>query len=175
MNNSTIEKIKKIKLIAMDIDGVLTTGDIIILDSGEELKIFNSKDRFGIMMARKAGLKLAWISGRGSKQVQNTAHELGIESLTLDCKEKLKPFNAVLKSFNLSHDDAAYIGDDLIDLPVIRKAGFSACPHDACKQVKESADYITSVASGKGAVREIIDLILQTQGVWDEVTQEYYK
>ncbi len=175
MDKSTIEKIKKIKLIAMDIDGVLTAGDIIILDSGEELKMWNSKDRLGIMMAHRAGLKLAWISGRDSKQVQDRAHELGIDAIYLRCMEKHTPYKNILKTFELSNEDLAYIGDDLIDLPVIRKAGFSACPQDACKQVKESVDYITSVAGGKGVVREIIDLILQTQGVWDEVTQEYYR
>ena len=124
MNKKISEKAKKIKLIAMDVDGVLTPGDIVIMESGEEVKSWNAKDRLGIFLTRNAGgMKFAWVSGRKSRQVEERAEELNIDAVYLGTLSKMPAFNDMHERCKLKGDEIAYIGDDLVDLPLLKRAG----------------------------------------------------
>jgi len=168
-------KAKKIEMIGMDIDGVLTPGDIVIMESGEEIKSWNVKDRLGFNLARRAGnLKFAWISGRGCRQVEERAKELEIEAVSLKRMDKCEALKEILKKFELKSENFAYIGDDLVDIPVLKKAGLSFCPKDAPEEVKQVVDYVTRTEGGRGVLREVIELILKLQGKWEQATRDYY-
>lgn len=170
-----LEAAKKIKLIAMDVDGVLTGGEIIILDSSEEIKIWNVKDRmaFSLLRTSEAGIKTAWITGRESNQVSARAKEIGVNYLYQNCMVKKAAFQEILKNLNLTADQAVYIGDDVIDISVLRMAGLSVCPADAQQEVKDEVLYISSLPGGKGVFRELVDIVLKAQGFWDKAVEEY--
>jgi len=160
-----------IKLIAMDVDGVLTGGEIVILKSGEEIKAFNAKDRLvlAIMRDTKVPVRIAWITGRKSRVVEKTAKELGVSDLVQGSHDKAGALAAILKRHKLSFADAAFIGDDLIDLSVLKKVGFSASPADATSDVLRHVHYVSPYNGGKGVVRDVIEFILKAQGRWDSV------
>lgn len=174
MNKKITSKAVKIKLIAMDIDGVLTHGDIVIMESGEEIKSWNAKDRLGIFAARNAGgIRFAWISGRKCRQVEDRAKELGIEAVYLGSLDKKNAFRALLKKFKLKSDEVAYIGDDLVDIPLLRKTGLSASPADAVNEVKNIVDYVCRAKGGQGVLREVIELVLKSQGKWQKAIKKF--
>jgi len=174
MDGKIKAKAKKIQMIGMDVDGVLTPGDIVIMESGEEIKSWNVKDRMGFNLARRSGnLKFAWISGRACKQVEQTAKELRIEAVRLKRMDKSEALEEILKEFKLDAKNFAYIGDDLVDIPVLKRAGLSFCPKDAPEEVKQVVDYVTRAEGGRGVLREVIEMILKSQGKWEEVTREY--
>ncbi len=169
------EKAKLIKLIAMDVDGVLTAGEIILLANGEELKIWNVKDRLGFHLARQVeGIKFAWITGRASAEVIARAKELSIEVVYQGCSKKLVVYEEILRRFSLRPEEVVFVGDDLIDIPVLRRVGLSICPLDAPEEVKKEVDYITSVPGGRGVIREVIELVLKSQKLWDQATMDYF-
>ena len=169
-------KAKKIKIIGMDIDGVLTPGDIVIMESGEEVKSWNVKDRLGFNLARRgANLKFAWISGRGCKQVEERAKDLRIEAVRLKRMDKNAALEEILEEFELKPENFAYIGDDLVDIPVLRKVGLSFCPKDAPEEVRKVVNYVTEAEGGRGVLREVVELILKSQGKWEEAIQQYCK
>ncbi len=174
MNKKILDKAKKIKLIAMDIDGVLTPGDIVIMESGEEVKSWSAKDRFGIFATRNAGgIKFAWISGRKSGQVEERAKELKIDAVYLGSLGKLPAFNDILKRFKLTGSEIAYIGDDIVDVPLLKRAGLSVCPDDAVDDVKKVVDYITRAKGGQGVLREVIEIVFKAQGRWKKAVAKY--
>jgi len=174
MNGKIKAKAKHIQMIGMDVDGVLTPGDIVIMESGEEIKSWNVKDRMGFNLARRSGnLKFAWISGRGCNQVEQTARELRIEAVRLKRMDKSEALEEILKEFKLKSENFAYIGDDLVDIPVLKRVGLSFCPKDAPEEVKQVVDYVTKTEGGRGVFREVIELILKLQGKWEEATREY--
>ena len=154
---------KNIKLIASDIDGVLTAGEIILLPDGNELKIWNVKDGAGVSLIKKylPNIKFCWITARKSKQVKIRAEELKIDILAQNCKDKKSEILKIAKKNNIDISQIAYIGDDVIDLPVLKIAGLSACPFDAVDDVKKSSKYICKNCGGKGAFREVCNLILK--------------
>lgn len=160
---------KPIKLIAMDVDGVLTAGDIVILESGEEIKFWSSKDRYLMAMLRKMANPpiLAWITGRSSKAVARAASEFDIPHVVQGCKDKKEAFFEIVKHNNLNPKEAAFIGDDLIDLAALRAAGLSACPCDAVPEVVDQVDFVSTVAGGKGVFRDVVKLILESQKRWE--------
>jgi len=166
---------KKIKLIAMDIDGVLTGGEIIVLDSGKELKIWNVKDGFGFHLAKLsgAGIKLAWITGGQSEQIENRAKMLEIDFLYQGCFRKKEAISEIANKLNISPEETLFIGDDLLDVPAFRYAGFSICPKDAPQEVKKEVDYISEIPGGKGVVREVVEIVLKSRGLWDKATEPY--
>lgn len=174
-NTALLRKAKKIKLIAMDIDGVLTTGSIIVLESGEEVKAWNVRDRIAFYYARqvKSGLLFAWISGRGSHQLEMRAQEIGIDALYQNCMKKSKALHEIARKYSLSLDEIAYIGDDLIDLPVLVKAGLSVCPRDAVPEVQDRVDLVSAYIGGKGVLREAVEIVLKAQGMWKKLVHEY--
>lgn len=175
INKKLLQKAKKIKLIGMDIDGVLTQGELIVLDSGEELKIWDIKDRFAFTMLKRftPEIELAWISGRDSKQIQTRAKEFGVKYLYGNCLEKGKAMSEIMSNNNLKPDEVAYVGDDFLDAAVFKIVGLSVAPSDAPKELKKIADYVTKARGGKGAFREFVELILKSKGLWPEVLKAY--
>ena len=166
---------EKIKMIIMDVDGVLTDGSITIDSSGNELKTFNARDGSGIKFGQRVGLKFAIITGRSSVAVDKRAKELNIKDVYQNEKKKIEAYDKIVLDYNLEDDEVCYIGDDLVDLPVMKRVGYSVCVSDAVKEVCEIADYVTKASGGKGAVREAIEKIIMGQGKWDEILSGYFK
>ncbi|HEY9167212.1 MAG TPA: HAD hydrolase family protein [Candidatus Kryptonia bacterium] len=159
-----LPKLKKIRMILLDVDGVLTDGAIIYGVDGLELKIFDSQDGYGITNAMKNGIRVGIITARKSEVVQRRAADLGIVDIFQGSMDKVTPFEEIKKKFSLSGSETAYIGDDLLDLPLLQKVGFSAAPANAVRDIKMQVDYVAKASGGHGAVREVIDLILKAQG-----------
>ena len=161
----------KIKLIATDIDGVLTAGEVIVLESGEEIKIWYVRDRQGLHTLKQnlPNIKTAWITGRKSKQVEIRAKEQKIDFLVQECKNKMKSILDIANKLSIGLSEIAYIGDDIIDLPVLRKVGLSVCPKDAVIEAKKVSKYISQYDGGKGVFREVCEIILKANNKWDEI------
>ncbi len=162
-----------IRLLVMDVDGVLTNGTVMINGDGSEGKLFNLQDGHGIRMWQKAGLKVAFLSGRFSEATKRRAEQLEVDFCVQDCFEKLPHLKKLLEDVGVSAKDTAYIGDDLLDLPAIKYVGFGAAVANAVDEVKDAADYITKRRGGDGAVREVIEYILKTGGKWQELIKKY--
>ena len=162
-----------IQLLALDVDGVLTDGALIINSDGSESKSFNSVDGHGLRMWQRAGLKVALISGRDSASTQLRAEQLGIEYVFQDCHFKLPVVEKLLDQLDLTPEKVAYVGDDLPDLPVMRYVGFAAAVVNAVDEVKRQADYVTSRPGGGGAVREVIEYILKGTDKWPKLMERY--
>ena len=168
------EKIKKIKLLLLDVDGVLTDGSIILGESNYEQKIFNIKDGLGIKLALSSGIEIGIITGRTSEAVRKRAEELEIKILYQGQPDKLKAYDQIKSDLGLTDDQIAFIGDDLNDLKLIQRAGLSCTVNDACDEVKAEVNYVTIRPGGKGAVREVIEMILKRQGKWETLIQKYF-
>ncbi len=162
-----------IKLMALDVDGVLTDGSIVVNGDGSETKFFNVQDGHGIRMWLRAGLKIALFSGRASQPTEIRAKQFGIEYVFQDCHDKLPILERFLQQQNLSPKQVAYIGDDLPDLPVIKYVGFGVAVANAADEVKKHADLVTTRSGGAGAVREVIEYILKDTGKWQELMKRY--
>lgn len=173
MNKNIKEKLKKIKLLILDVDGVMTDGRIIMDDKGCEIKQFDVRDGHGIKMVQRYGIKVVLLTGRKSEVVKQRARDLGIKEVHQKAFNKKEIFMKILRKNKLNYDAAAFIGDDIIDVPVLKAVGFSVAVSDAIDVVKKTADYITHNKGGRGAVREICDLILQAQGKWPEIAAKY--
>ncbi|MCS7151953.1 MAG: HAD hydrolase family protein [Endomicrobia bacterium] len=174
---SVLRKLKDVKLLLLDVDGVLTKGELIILDDRKnlELKIWDIKDRFAYTMLRKSGLdiKIGWISGRGGKELENRAKELRIEYFYQWVKNKLEVYEELLRKSGYTNKDVVYIGDDWLDIPILKRAYVSICPKDAVKEVKRYVDYISHYPGGRGVFREVVELILKSKGKFNEVFSQY--
>jgi 3-deoxy-D-manno-octulosonate 8-phosphate phosphatase (KDO 8-P phosphatase) len=164
----------RVRLLVVDVDGVLTDGRIVLDNQGNELKFFHVRDGHGLKLLQRAGIEVAIVTGRESAVVERRAAELGIRLVHQGSKRKLEAFESILRETGLREDEVAYVGDDIVDVPVMRRAGFSAAVADAEEYVKEAAMYVTERPGGRGAVREITDLILQAGGHWDAVTERYH-
>jgi 3-deoxy-D-manno-octulosonate 8-phosphate phosphatase (KDO 8-P phosphatase) len=164
---------KKISLLLLDVDGVMTDGRIIIDNNGVESKMFDVKDGHGIKLLQRAGIAVGIITGRNSLVVEHRVAELGIEILYQGAKDKLIPFREILSQRGISEQEIAYVGDDVVDLPILLRVGFSATVADAVAEVKERVDYVAERCGGRGAVREICDHILQQSGRWPDVMDRY--
>lgn len=166
-------KCKEIRLLALDVDGVLTDGAIIIGQEGELCKRFNAKDGLGIAIALRSGLEIAIITGRRSEIVRRRARELGIELVLEGIADKRLALGELAARRKLTSDQLAFMGDDLNDLPAFAAAGLSFAPADAAAAVIKRAQYVTCADGGRGAVREVIELLLMQQGRWQEVLSGY--
>jgi 3-deoxy-D-manno-octulosonate 8-phosphate phosphatase (KDO 8-P phosphatase) len=169
------ERLKKIKMLLLDVDGVLTDGRITYSSDGTETKSFDVKDGHGLKMIQRAGIEVGIITGRQSTIVEHRADELGIRILYQGVKDKRVPFLEILEKYRLSEEEIAYVGDDIVDLPILLKVGFAATVADAMLDVKENVHYVTMLAGGRAAVREICDLILKESGRWDGVAAKYFQ
>lgn len=164
------EKAKLVRLLVLDVDGVMTDGRIIYTDGGEEVKAFDVRDGHGIRLLMKGGVDVAILTGRESKVVLHRANDLGIDAVYQGAKDKLHVFEEILKDRGLGYKDVCYVGDDLIDRPVLKRAGFSISVPDANEELRSCVDYVTTRSAGRGAVREVCELILKAQGKWEDVT-----
>lgn len=164
---------KAIELLVLDVDGVLTDGGLIIHSDGSESKRFHTLDGHGIRLWQRAGGKVALISGRLSEPVSRRAKELEIAHVLQDCHTKLPALEQLLRETGLKAENAAYVGDDLMDLPPIRHVGFGVAVANAVDELKAHADYVTTREGGRGAVREVIEHILKKSGRWDALMGRY--
>ncbi len=165
--------LKNIELLLLDVDGVMTDGGIIYDASGVETKRFNVRDGHGIKMLQRYGIQVGIITGRTSIVVDLRARELGIELVYQGALKKLESYEDVKARTGLDDTRIAYMGDDIIDVPVMRRVAFAASPQDGLDEVRAVAHYVASRCGGRGAVREVCDLILKGRGVWDEVVARY--
>jgi 3-deoxy-D-manno-octulosonate 8-phosphate phosphatase (KDO 8-P phosphatase) len=163
------ELAKKVKLLIMDVDGTLSDGRFFVLPDGAALKSFDVKDGTGIIFAGLAGIKTAIISGKASEAVRKRAEELHIDDYYEGVKDKTLPFFELLEKYELKKEEAAYIGDDIGDAEVMGMVGFSAAVGDAHPLIKRISHYIAKRYGGRGAVRELIDFILDAQEKWPEI------
>lgn len=168
-----LAKAQSIKLLVLDVDGVLSDGKLYFSDKGDEYKSFNTLDGQGIKLLQKAGIEVALITGRTSAIVASRAKELGIERLIQGREDKLNALDKILADLTLSYQEVAYIGDDLPDLACIRRVGFGATVPNANPVILQHALCCTERSGGNGAVREICDLILQAQNKFDEAIEPY--
>jgi len=167
------ERLKHIKLLQLDVDGVMTDGGIIYDANGVETKRFNVKDGHGIKMMQRYGFEVGIITGRTSIVVANRANELGITLVYQGALKKAEQYETVKSVTGLQNHQIAYMGDDIIDVPVLKQVGFSAAPADAVEDVLSTVDYISRLKGGAGAVRDLCDHILKACGFWDDVTLRY--
>ena len=166
-------KLKKIKILALDVDGVLTNGQIVYDSDGKETKVFNVLDGYGIVILRRAGIKTAIISAREARPVSIRAEDLKIDKVYQNAYPKLAAYETMLKDFDVKDENVCFMGDDLPDLPLIRRAGFGVAVKNASSDVLAHADYVTRKEGGQGAVREVIEMILRAQGKWKEILENY--
>jgi 3-deoxy-D-manno-octulosonate 8-phosphate phosphatase (KDO 8-P phosphatase) len=169
------QKARGIRLAIFDVDGVLTDGSLYYTGSGEELKAFNVRDGHGMKMLQAGGVRLAIITSRNSRCVELRAKDLGIDLLYQGVADKLTAFQELLAQIGLDAAASAYMGDDLIDLPVMRRCGLALTVAEAPAAVKSQAHYISQAPGGRGAVREVCELILQAQGTLESRLASYLK
>ncbi len=175
MNRPVMEKARKIKLLLMDVDGVMTDGGIIIDSQGVESKQFNVRDGHGIKLLMRAGVEVGIITSRESPVVALRAKELGIKILHQRALIKLEAFDKILQELKVEEEEVAYLGDDLVDLPILRRVGMAVAVADAVSEVIDQADYVTTSPGGRGAVRELAEMILKAQDAWGRVTERYFR
>jgi len=163
----------EIQLLVLDVDGVLTDGALIINPDGSESKTFNVLDGHGIRMWKRAGLKVAFLSGRLSQPTKLRAQQLGVDYCIQDCRDKLSAIEKLLEQLAIGAEQTAFVADDLMDLQAIRYVGFGVAVANAVDEIKQCADYVTNRPGGKGAVREVIEYILKNNGKWQELVKKY--
>lgn len=166
-------RINKIQVLALDVDGVLTNGKINIDAKGEEIKVFDVKDGFSIVIFQKAGFRTAIITAKSSVAVSARAKGLKITKVFQNAYPKDKAFQTLLKSFKVKPEEVCFVGDDFPDIVVLKQVGFAVAVKNAAPEVKKVAHYVTRNYGGDGAVREVIELILKTQGKWKEVLKAF--
>jgi len=173
LGSALVDRIRNVKVLILDVDGVLTDGRIILSDDGRETKCFNVRDGHGLKMIRRAGVEVMFLTGRKSLVVEHRARELGVERVYQGALDKLAVLEEILATTGLSPGQVAYMGDDIVDLPVLRRAGFSVTVSDAHEDVLQAVDLVTRNAGGRGAVREVCEIILKAQGKWEGLMERY--
>jgi 3-deoxy-D-manno-octulosonate 8-phosphate phosphatase (KDO 8-P phosphatase) len=157
---------RPVRMVVFDVDGVLTDGSLFYGDDGQEYKAFNSRDGHGIKMLRASGVETGIITGRTSQVVLHRARNLGITRIFQGADDKLVAFETLLRDLGLGPQHIAYMGDDIVDLPVLRRCGLAATVPDAPPEVKAHCQVVTRAAAGRGAAREVCELIMRSQGTW---------
>jgi 3-deoxy-D-manno-octulosonate 8-phosphate phosphatase (KDO 8-P phosphatase) len=165
------ERIRRIKMLLMDVDGVMTDGGIILGSGGMELKRFHVQDGMGITLARTAGLKVGILTGRSSEAVTRRAEELRIEEVQQGFFRKEEGYERILRKHGLKDEEVAYIGDDVQDVPILKRAGLSICVANGTEEARKAAHVVTERKGGDGAVREVIDLLLRGLEKKEEVLE----
>lgn len=168
-----LARARAVRVLIFDVDGVLTDGSLFYGDDGQEYKSFNSKDGHGIKMLRDSGVEAAILTARTSKVVLHRARNLGIARVVQGAHDKLAAYEAMLKETGLRQEEVAYMGDDLVDLPVLRRCGLACTVPDAPDEVKARSHYATRAAAGRGAAREVCELIMRAQGSWEAQLAHY--
>lgn len=169
-SRNLFERAAAIRLVVLDVDGVLTDSKIVYNSEGEEIKAFNIKDGLGISLGVRSGLQFGIITARESAMVNRRAKELGIAHVIQNTRTKLPALEALMAELGLESEQVAYVGDDLPDLPCLERVGLSACPADAAREVKARARLVSNYPAGQGAVREIIEFILDSRALLQSTT-----
>ena len=164
-----MEKAKDIKLVILDVDGVMTDGRIVIDDNGVETRNFDIKDGMGVVVLMMSGVEVAIITSKKSGAVRHRAEELKIKRFYEGIKKKTEPYEEILKEMNITDAQVAYVGDDLVDLSMMKRVGLPIAVGDAVEDVKQHAAYVTKARGGYGAVREVAEMILKAQDKWDKI------
>ena len=164
---------KRVKMILMDVDGVLTDGKIVFLSGGAEAKMFDSKDGVGIKLAQRAGIRTGIISGRESEALLRRCEELGMDEVHQRVFDKLSAYEEIVGRQGLKDEECCFIGDDLVDAPVLKRVGLPVTVADGHPALEPLVVYVTERNGGSAAVREVIDLVIRAQGKWDEIVSRY--
>jgi len=168
-----LDRARRVKILILDIDGVMTDGRIIYSIYGDELKFFDVQDGFGISLLNKVGIKSVIITAKKSRIVKLRARDMKVAKAYQGFIDKTIPFNDIVRRFKVKPEDICFMGDDLIDIPVLKRVGFAVAVPNAVDEVKQSVHHITSKMGGRGAVREICDLILKSQDKWNLATKKF--
>jgi len=173
---SSIERrASRIKLLLMDCDGVLTDGRLWLTEDGNEQKTFNTHDGLGLSLFHRAGLKSGIISGRSSTAVERRARELGVEFVRQGDADKVEAFEEIMRLAGVNEDQVAFVGDDLPDIPLMKRSELAVAVADAMEETRLAAHYVTRAEGGRGAIREVVELILKAQGRWNDLLDVYLK
>ncbi|UCH46782.1 MAG: HAD-IIIA family hydrolase [Betaproteobacteria bacterium] len=173
MSEDVSRRASQIRLALFDVDGVMTDGTLFISQRGESFKPFNILDGLGLKLLKTSGVTTGILTGRSSASVKKRASELAIDHLIQGAEDKLQAYADLCKQLGLDDYQVCYMGDDLPDLPVLRRCGLALSPPDAVKQVREQAHFVTRTGGGRGAVREACELIMQAQGTWESQIGAY--
>ncbi len=167
------QRILPVRMMIFDVDGVLTDGRVIYMDDGAEIKEFDAQDGHGIKLLQRAGIEVALISGRACRAVEHRALGLGIDRVYQGYRVKIEPYEQLLADTGFKEHETGFMGDDLIDIPVMRRAGFAVAVPNGAPHIFPYAHYITRASGGRGAAREVCEMILQAQGLWESVMERY--
>ena len=174
INAEVRARVERVKLVALDVDGVLTDGRLFYHDDGTESKAFDVRDGHGTKMLKQAGIETVLISGRSCPLVDKRASDLGITEVVQGVRDKVPVLEKITSQRGLKFEETAFVGDDVVDLTVMNRVGFAVAVADASEYLFENAHYITLAPGGRGAVREVAELILGVQGLWDKVASLYF-
>jgi len=174
LDHELVSRIKNLRMIIFDVDGVMTDGTIYYSDAGIEIKGFDVKDGHGMKLLLRAGIELGIITGRYSKTVELRAQEIGIRYVYQNAKVKLDAYQKILEATGFSDEEMGYVGDDLIDIPVMKRVGWAVAVADASPHILPFAHYVTKRPGGRGACREVCEMVLQVKGLWEKVTNRYF-
>ena len=175
MRRDIVARARKIRLLVMDVDGVLTDGRMVLSESGDELKMFNTHDGVGLALAHRAGLRTAMITGETSTIAKMRGEKLGVGRVLLGARRKGEGLETLANEFAVTPAEVAFIGDDLLDVPALQRAGLAIAVADAVAEAKAVAHVMTRARGGAGAVRESVELILRAQGRWREIVDHYLR
>ncbi len=168
-----LERLTRIRLLILDVDGILTNGGIVMNDLGQEIKCFNVRDGHGLKLLMRYRITVALLTGRQSEVVLHRARDLGIEEVHQRVWDKLAAYEEMIRRLGLDDREVAFMGDDIVDVPVLRRVGFAATVADGSDEAKRVVHYVASRNGGQGAVREVCDLILKAQGHWSDISKKY--
>ena len=167
MEISYKQLLPKITTFIFDVDGVLTSGMLTIMPDGELVRHMNVKDGYAMKTALNKGFKVCIISGGTNKAVKSRLAALGIQDIYLGAHNKINEYKEILEKYNLNHENVLYMGDDIPDIPVMKKVGLASCPNNAVPEVQQAARYISNIKGGEGCVRDVIEQVMRVQGKWD--------
>ena len=170
---SCLPKAKPIKLLMLDVDGILTDGSITYTDEGSEIKTFHVRDGFGMNQLKKMGIEIVLVTARRSQALLHRAQDLSLDHVHQGVRNKIEVYDEIIEQFTLQPSEIAYMGDDWIDLPLLTRVGLSATVADGAPEVRQIVDYVTRKPGGKGAVRELCDLIIEAKGLRETILKTY--
>ena len=174
LNDALLARAKVVRLVLFDVDGVLTDGRLYLDNRGEEYKAFNSRDGHGLKMLQRNGVEVGIITGRTSSIVEHRTRELGIRHVRQGCADKLPAYEQMVSELKLGHEQVAFVGDDVVDLPIMLRVGLAVCPRDGSFLVQRHSHWITPSEGGRGCARDICELLMLAQGSFAAEMQRYY-
>jgi 3-deoxy-D-manno-octulosonate 8-phosphate phosphatase (KDO 8-P phosphatase) len=174
LEKELVEKAKKIKLLILDVDGVLTDGKIIYDSKGRDLKNFCVHDGLGVWLLKKAGIPTVILTAKSSKTIKLRAQDMQIEEIFEDVERKGGILDRILRKYKVNTEEICFVGDDLVDLSIMKRIGLPIAVKNACKEIKDISFYITEAEGGKGAVREVCEIILKAKGKWEELVSVHF-